>query len=229
MDFSNRNAQSQSSAPGARTPSSAGGSFTPSGGGNNKSKKMNRGELSRIFTVAAVVVVAILIAAVIALLISSNNNVKAESKYVDTNKLQAVFLNTGQVYFGHIKSLNDKYFVVTDIYYLQASNSSGSSSSSSSGNNITLVKLGCELHEPYDQMVINSSQVTFWENLQDGGQVAKAVATFQKDNPNGQKCADQSSSASTNSTNNAQNAPATNGSSTNSGSTTGTGTGTSGQ
>ncbi len=41
---------------------------------------------------------------------------------MDTNKLQAVFLNTGQVYFGHIKSLNDKYFVVTNIYYLQATN-----------------------------------------------------------------------------------------------------------
>ncbi len=74
------------------------------------------------------------------------------------------------------------------------------------GSNITLVKLGCELHEPYDQMVINSDQVTFWENLQDGGQVAKAVKTFQQQNPNGQKCADQSSSASTNSANNAQNA-----------------------
>jgi hypothetical protein len=205
MDFSNRNAQSQSSAPSARN-TSAGGGFSPNGGNNNKAKKADRGEFKRILTVLGVLVVAILIGAVIALLVSSNNSVKAESKYVETNKLQAVFLNTGQVYFGHIKSLNEKYFVVTDIYYLQAANSSAAAGSSSAGNNVTLVKLGCELHEPYDQMVINSSQVTFWENLQDGGQVAKAVSTFQKDNPNGQKCADQSSSASTNSANSAQNA-----------------------
>lgn len=204
MDFSNRNAQSQSSAPSARN-TSAGGGFSPNGGNNNKAKKADSGEFKRILTVLGVLVVAILIGAVIALLVSSNNNVKAESKYVETNKLQAVFLNTGQVYFGHIKSLNEKYFVVTDIYYLQATNSNAAGSSSA-GNNVTLVKLGCELHEPYDQMVINSSQVTFWENLQDGGQVAKAVSTFQKDNPNGQKCADQSSSASTNSANSAQNA-----------------------
>lgn len=164
----------------------------------------------RVLTVALAAVIAILIGAVIVLLFSSNNNVKAESKYVDTNKLQAIFLNTGQVYFGHIKSLNDKYFRVTDIYYLQTANSNSSNSSSGSssnaGSNVTLVKLGCELHEPYDQMVINSSQVTFWENLQDGGQVAKAVSTFQKQNPNGQKCVDQSSSASTNSGSNAQKA-----------------------
>jgi hypothetical protein len=103
--------------------------------------------------------------------------------------------------------LNNKYFVVTDIYYLQSSNNSSSSSSNSNNSgNVTLVKLGCELHEPYDQMIINSDQVTFWENLQDNGQVAKAVSTFQKQNPNGQKCADQSSSASTDSSSNAQNA-----------------------
>jgi hypothetical protein len=59
------------------------------------------------------------------------------------------------------------------------------------------VKLGCELHAPFDQMVINRDQVTFWENLQDDGQVAKAVATFKKENPNGQKCADTSNSTGT--------------------------------
>jgi hypothetical protein len=59
-------------------------------------------------------------------------------------------------------------------------------------------------------MVINSDQVTFWENLQDNGQVAKAVSSFEKQNPNGQKCADQSSSASSNSGNNAQSAGSSN-------------------
>jgi hypothetical protein len=52
-------------------------------------------------------------------------------------------------------------------------------------------------------MVINRTQVTFWENLQSTGQVAKAVATFQKTNPGGQKCSDQSS-AGTSGTSNVQ-------------------------
>ena len=150
--------------------------------------------------------VVILIIAVIILLASGP---KSEDSYVDTTKLQAVFLNTGQVYFGNIKSLNDKYTVLTNIYYLQTTNSNGSSASSSSSsanNNATLVKLGCELHEPYDRMVINRTSVTFWENLQDGGQVAKAVSTFQKDNPQGQKCSDQSASSSSNSSNAVQSA-----------------------
>jgi hypothetical protein len=148
--------------------------------------------------------VIVLLVAVVAY-IGFSNSTPSESKYVDSSRLQAVFLNTGQVYFGNIKTLNDKYFVVTNIYYLQTS-SNGSSSSDSSNTSVTLVKLGCELHEPYDQMVINRDQVTFWENLQAGGQVAKAVSTFQKDNPNGQKCTDQSSSSSNNSANSVQNA-----------------------
>jgi len=155
-------------------------------------------------------ITALLIAAVVILIIAvigviSFGNSSNEGKYVDTSKLQAVFLNTGQVYFGNIKALNTKYFVLTNIYYLQTSSSSSSSSTSSASNNVSLVKLGCELHQPYDQMVINSDQVTFWENLQSTGQVAKAVATFEKDNPNGQKCSDQSSS-STSTTNAVQSA-----------------------
>lgn len=55
-------------------------------------------------------------------------------------------------------------------------------------------------------MVINRDQVTFWENLQTSGQVATAVATFEKQNPDGQKCADQSSAAGTETGNATQNA-----------------------
>ena len=160
----------------------------------------------------------VFVAAVIILIIAltifigfGGNSSKDEDKYVDTSKLQAVFLNTGQVYFGNIKTLNSKYFVLTNIYDLQTTGNGSSSRSTSTGsNNITLVKLGCELREPYDQMVINSSQVTFWENLQDNGQVATAVSKFQKENPNGLKCTDQSSSSSSTSTNATQNANTSN-------------------
>jgi hypothetical protein len=185
MDFSNRNAQ-QPAAP---------GTHAGSAGRRNK----DGSKWSRIGVVAAVAVVAVLLIAT-AVAVASNRS--DDSKYVDSSKLQAVFLNTGQVYFGNVKTLNNRYVVLSNIYYLQTSNSG----TTNTNTNVSLVKLGCELHEPYDQMVINRSQVTFWENLQDGGQVAKAVATFEKQNPNGQKCTDQSSAASTNSGTSAQNA-----------------------
>jgi len=170
--------------------------------GSKRSKSTN-GNWGRIGMVVATAAVAVLLVAVA--LVVATGGPKPEDKFVDSNRLQAVFLNTGQVYFGNIKSLNSKYFVLSNIYYLQTS-SNGTSSTASSNTSVSLVKLGCELHEPLDQMVINRDQVTFWENLGDNGQVAKAVSTFEKQNPNGQKCADQSSSASTNSASTTQNA-----------------------
>lgn len=189
MDFTNRDNRPQAAAPAAT-----------SAGGRRSGKDNKWGRIGVVAAVAAIVVLLLGIT-----ILAAAGGDKQESKYVDSNKLQAVFLNTGQVYFGNIKSLNSKYFVLTNIYYLQTSNS-GSGSSSAANSNVTLVKLGCELHEPYDQMVINRDQVTFWENLQDNGQVAKAVSTFKQQNPNGQKCADQSTSSSSNSSNSVQSA-----------------------
>ena len=202
MDFTNRS-----------TPTPA-----PSAPATSSSAKKNKNDSGRWTRIGTFLIGAALAVLLVALVVAISTSGKAnnESKYVDTSKLQAVFLNTGQVYFGNVKKLNSKYLVLTNIYYLQTTNNGSSNAQNNSGTNVTLVKLGCELHEPFDQMVINRDQVTFWENLQDNGQVAKAVSTFEKQNPNGQKCADQSSSASNNSANSAQNAGSSNGSSNNS-------------
>ncbi len=160
----------------------------------------------------------VLIIAVIVVIASYNNQPKAQSTYVMPSKLQAVFLNTGQVYFGYIKNLNKDYLVLTDIYYLQTSSTGTTSSTTSASSNVTLVKLGCEIHRPYDQMVINRSSVTFWENLHASGQVAQAVAKYQSQNPH-HTCANQGSSASTTSGGTAQ--PATNSSSSSTSTTAG--------
>lgn len=191
MDFNGT--QPQTVAPGSRPVASS---------GNPRRSKPDNSKWNRIAGVVLGAAIVVLLIALVAVISFGNDN--NQSKYVDNTKLQAVFLNTGQVYFGKISTLNDKYLVLNNIYYLQTSGSS-TDATKAANTNVTLVKLGCELHEPYDRMVINSDQVTFWENLQDGGQVAKAVSTFEKQNPQGQKCADQSSS-STNTSSSVQNA-----------------------
>jgi hypothetical protein len=196
MDFqANRSTQPQTVAPSAH---SAPATSSKKGG--------DKGKWGRILLVTGVALATVLLLGVIYVAAFANNTANNEDQYVDSTKLQAVFLNTGQVYFGNVKKLNTSYIVLSNIYYLQTSSTGTSANASTS---VSLVKLGCELHEPYDQMVINRSQVTFWENLQDNGQVATAVSKFEKANPNGQKCADQSSSSSTNSSSSVQNAPTT--------------------
>ncbi len=122
---------------------------------------------------------------------------KSQSKYVDGSKMQAVFLNGGQVYFGKITTLNDKYMRVNDIYYLRVNQQVQPDGSVAENNqNVSLVKLGCELHGPQDSMVINQSQVIFWENLKGDGKVAKAIVEDKKQNPD-QKCDTSTNSSST--------------------------------
>lgn len=115
----------------------------------------------------------------------------SEAKFVKNDKLQAVFLNGGQVYFGNIEDLNAKYLRMSNIYYLRVNQTvqpNQEGNNQQAANDISLVKLGCELHGPQDEMLINREQVIFWENLKDDGQVAKAVDEYVKANPNGQQC-----------------------------------------
>ena len=122
-----------------------------------------------------------------------------EQNFVDKSKEQAVFLTNGQVYFGKVKNISKDYIDLQGIYYLNVNQQvqpNQSKSNSSDNQSVSLVKLGCELHGPTDQMVINRQQVTFWENLRTDGQVTKAITQWLKANPNGQTCSTASSSSS---------------------------------
>jgi hypothetical protein len=162
------------------------------------------------FVFTSLVALVLLIA--IGWLIFSNSSSNGESKELNTGKYQAVFLNGGATsgavayttYFGHVTKMTNSYVVLKDVYYLTTSSSTDQTQA-----NPQLTKLGCQqLHSPTDEMVINRSQVAFWENLQDSGKVVQAIKTFQQQNPNGPNCT-ASTSSSTNSTTNAQNSTST--------------------
>lgn len=105
---------------------------------------------------------------------------------VDSNKYQAVFLNNDQVYFGKVQDISDDTLVLTDIYYLQQGSNKQQSVGQASETkdtdqaNLSLVKLGEELHGPQDEMRINRDQVIFWENLKENGKVAEAIKNYKK-------------------------------------------------
>ncbi len=198
MDFSNRTNQQSNVASSAQQPT-VGNPISTNFKKMGSRVNNDQNKLFRIISSVLVLAVVILIIGLLAYLVYGKNNSNNETSYINTTKLQAVFLNTGQVYFGNLKTINNNYYILDNIFYLQTSNNGSSTASSSSSTaantNVSLVKLGCELHAPYDQMVINSSSVTFWENLKPTGQVAKAVAAFEKANPNGQTCSTPSTTA----------------------------------
>jgi hypothetical protein len=98
---------------------------------------------------------------------------------VNGKEYQAVFLTNGQVYFGKFSHTDSDYVKLTDIFYLQVQQSvQPSSSSSNQQPQVSLAKLGGELHGPEDVMYIAKSQVLFWENLKTSGKVTQAIQKY---------------------------------------------------
>jgi hypothetical protein len=104
---------------------------------------------------------------------------------VKGKQFQAVFLTNGQVYFGQLSHVDSSYVKLSQIYYLQVQQTvqpKDSNASSAANQQVSLAKLGGELHGPEDTMYISRSQVLFWENLKNDGKVAKAITDYKAQN-----------------------------------------------
>lgn len=102
----------------------------------------------------------------------------ATSSAIDNTRYQAVFLTNGQVYFGKLKMLNGGYMKLNDIYYLQTkakSAEAGLQDSSDSSTDVTLIKLGNEIHGPEDEMIISKDQILFFENMKSNSTVSLSI------------------------------------------------------
>lgn len=121
--------------------------------------------------------VALLVAAVIAFVVFGG--AKTESDLIKTKQYQAVFLNdqSGQVYFGKLSVVNAKFYRLTDIFYVHVEQVQPESKDTTS-QNVSLAKLGNELHGPEDEMFISRDKVLFWENLKDNGKVVTAITAY---------------------------------------------------
>ncbi len=106
---------------------------------------------------------------------------------IKKKQYQAVFLANGQVYFGELSKIDSSYVKLSKIYYLQVQGDQQQSvqpgkTDANQSPQVSLAKLGSELHGPEDVMYISRSQVLFWENLKDDGKVAKAIKDYAAQN-----------------------------------------------
>ena len=112
----------------------------------------------------------------------SNSQASGSNKAINTGEYQAVFLTNGQVYFGKVTNVDSSYVKLTDIYYLQVQQTvqpkDSSAAASAANQQVSLAKLGGELHGPEDVMYVSRQQVLFWENLKTDGKVAKAISDY---------------------------------------------------
>jgi len=107
------------------------------------------------------------------------------SQEVSADGWHAIFLSNNQVYFGQIEKITSEDLVLTDIYYLQVVNSplqmsqdGATEQQQPTQQELTLAKLGSELHGPTDRMVINRDHILLTEELKDTSKVVTAISAY---------------------------------------------------
>lgn len=100
--------------------------------------------------------------------------------WIPSRGYHAVFLSNNQVYFGKLSHKNNDFLRLSDIYYLQLTAPLQNQREVASGQpDLTLIKLGNELHGPEDEMRINRGQVIFLEELKKDSKVVTAIENYQ--------------------------------------------------
>jgi hypothetical protein len=150
----------------------------PAGGSGGVS--MNGDGNKKMMTIGGVIV-ALLVLAVLGWLLWSKMGSSTEGQIMH-DRYQALFLTNGQVYFCKLSNIDDKYVKCTDIYYLQVQQTVQPDTNKNKDQQpqVSLAKLGSELHGPEDTMLVNRDQVLFWENLKNDGKVVQAIQNNQK-------------------------------------------------
>ena len=100
------------------------------------------------------------------------------STQIDSGKYQAVFLSSGQVYFGKLTAVDSQYLKLSGVFYIQSQQDAASEKNQITAQESTgmqLIKLGEEVHGPEDTMVINRDQMLFFENLKSDGKVTQLI------------------------------------------------------
>ena len=90
------------------------------------------------------------------------------AEVIDRSLYQAVFLSNGSTYFGKLQPQGDQWFLLTDVFYLSASEQSGTQ----------LIKRGSESQGPKEPMIIPRGQILFIENLRDDGDIVTLIKKF---------------------------------------------------
>lgn len=90
------------------------------------------------------------------------------AEVIDRSAYQAVFLTNGSTYFGKLQEQGDGWFLLTDVFYLSASDETGTQ----------LIKRGSEAQGPKEPMIIPRTQVLFIENLREDSDVVTTIKRF---------------------------------------------------
>lgn len=148
---------------------------SPKGFRHPGSKKPRSRAKTVILSIAAVLIIAVI--AVGGLWLVKN----AFGSPIKSGQYQAVFLTSGQVYFGKLDKIGGEYSRLTDVFYIQATEADEAANpqeGEADTTDLQLIKLGSEVHGPEDEMIVNKEQILFVENLKEDGKVSQSIKQY---------------------------------------------------
>ena len=130
----------------------------------------NKINLKKLYKIIGIILVILILSISIFWILIQNQ------KYISKN-WQAVFLSDGQVYFGKIVKQDKQDLILKDIYYLREKGSlqQGENSLNKITQDVSLIKLGTEIHGPEDEMRINRFHILFIEELKEYSKIVSAI------------------------------------------------------
>ena len=138
------------------------------------------------FKTITIAILILVIAGVVGYVINNQKNSSITKS--NQGEWQGIFLTNGQVYFGKVVSEGSKEVVLKDIYYLQVvqrplqttetGNTQVAQDQQQTQQELSLVKLGNELHGPVDEMTINAAHILFTEKLKSDSKVIDAISRY---------------------------------------------------
>lgn len=94
---------------------------------------------------------------------------------IDHGKYQAVFLTSStlpsNVYFGKLERMDNGYFKLTNVYYLQ----NPTNKTEQSNTTLTVVKMTKEAHAPEDAIVLPREQILYYQNMTNDSKVVQFI------------------------------------------------------
>lgn len=131
--------------------------------------------MSPLLRSAAVVIAGVLVAALLGLATWAYTEGEPPFGQAD-DSWSGVFLTNGQAYFGHFSSPPGDYAKLRDVYYVLATQLQSQDPNAAAQTQLSLQKLGGEVHGPKSSMRIMKTQILFVEELRADSPLVAAIA-----------------------------------------------------
>ena len=94
---------------------------------------------------------------------------------------QVVVLDTGEVFVGKVAREHEDTIELTNVYYLPVSGEDlYSQEYNAIHGELSVVKIGNELHGPEDHMVITRGHVVYIQNLKEDSRIVAAIEEYER-------------------------------------------------